>query len=71
MPFIPSTGDQTTVTSGPNAGQVYRFDGTNWQQIGAPVPSNNWQLGGNTTTASNNILGTINDAPLRLYTNGM
>lgn len=68
--YTPLTNDQTTVTAGTNAGSVYKYNGTSWV-LQASGASADWQLGGNTnTTATNNILGVLNNNPLRFYTNG-
>lgn len=68
--YAPVSGDQTTVASGTNAGTVYQYNGSAWVSQGSSV-SSNWKLGGNSnTTATNNVLGTLNSNPLRIYTNG-
>jgi hypothetical protein len=68
--YTPVSADQTTVASGTNAGNVYRYDGSNWV-LQAITPSADWTLGGNSNaTSANNILGTLSNNPLRFYTNG-
>ena len=69
--YTPVANNQTTVTTGTNAGKTYKYDGTTWNQIVAPVTVY-WQPGGNTgLTTSNNTLGTAAYLPLRFITKGV
>ena len=76
--YTPVNGNQTTVTTGTNAGLTYNFNGTSWIQTNVTVSA--WQLNGN-TVGSLKTFGTLDafDVPfvrgavekMRLGSNGL
>lgn len=50
-------------------GSFWYFDGTVWRPLLAD--NTGWQVTGNTVTAANNILGSLNAQPVRFFTNNV
>ncbi len=67
---MPTSGERRLVTEGANAGNTYQFTSGSWVLVDTVPPySPYWRLGGNYPSADNNIVGTLNTQPLRLFSN--
>jgi len=68
---LPTNGERRLVTEGVNAGNTYQFSGGSWVLVDTVPPfSPYWRLGGNFPSSSNNVIGTLNAQPFRLFGNG-
>ena len=65
--YTPNSGDRTSVTAGPLAGNLYAWNGSAWTSY-LPV-SNNWRLGGNVMSSLQKI-GSLNSYDFALIASG-